>query len=154
MKINGRYLFVGHRSFLLTSNQLRKRKTMTQEEATRSPHQMLLVSPTPQPRSMMSLMAWTVMVWGSSLTKVTIQAWGIPSSGQMIPHSSMWGKQAPMLSFIASVLVLQMVERKNPKLIPARPLEENIMSESEMRIFYESNLPWNKVSTTNHAIGP
>lgn len=121
MKINGRYLFVGHRSFLLTSNQLRKRKTMTQEEATRSPHQMLLVSPTPQPRSMMSLMAWTVMVWGSSLTKVTIQAWGIPSSGQMIPHSSMWGKQAPMLSFIASVLVLQMVERKKPKLIPARP---------------------------------
>ena len=95
---------------------------MTQAEATRSPHQMVLVSPTPQPRSMMSLMACTVMVWGSSLTKVTIQAWGIPSSGQMIPQSSMWGKQAPIESFMASVLVLQMVERKNPKLMPARPV--------------------------------
>ena len=121
MIINGRYLYVGHRSFLLTSSQLRKRNMMTQEEATKSPHQMVLVSHTPQPRSMMSRIAWTVMVWGSSLTKVTIQGWGIPSSGQMMPHSSMWGKQAPIESFIASVLVLQMVERKNPKLIPARP---------------------------------
>ena len=38
-----------------------------------------------------------------------------------MPQSSIWGKQAPMDSFIASMDVLQMVERKNPKLIPARP---------------------------------
>ena len=56
------YVSVGHRSFLLTSNQLRKRKTMTQDEDTRSPHQMLFVSARPQPRSMMSRMAWTVIV--------------------------------------------------------------------------------------------
>ena len=45
----------------------------------------------------------------------------MPSSGQMMPVASMWGKQAPMESFIASMLVSHTVDKKNPKLIPAKP---------------------------------
>ena len=51
----------------------------------------------------------------------------MPSSGQIMPQSSIWGKQAPMESFMASIDVLQMVERKKPKLIPARPASLKIM---------------------------
>ena len=95
---------------------------------------MVLVSPSPQPRSMISRMACTDSVCGSSLTKVTIQGWGIPSSGQMIPQSSMWGKHAPMESFIASMLVSQMVERKNPKLIPAKPDYSDARTRKDYRV--------------------
>ena len=45
----------------------------------------------------------------------------MPSSGQMMPVASMWGKQAPMESFIASMLVSHTVDKKKPKLIPAKP---------------------------------
>ena len=67
------------------------------------------------------LMPWTASVWGNIRATVIIQGLGIPSSGQMIPQSSMCGKQEPIESLMASIEVLQTVERKNPKLIPARP---------------------------------
>ena len=48
----------------------------------------------------------------------------MPSSGQMMPVASMWGKQAPMESFIASMLVSHTVDKKKPKLIPAKPAKK------------------------------
>ena len=59
-------------------------------------------------------------VWGRYQTKDLIQG-GIPSRGQMMPVRSMCGKQAPIAILMASIEVLQMVERKNPKLMPAKP---------------------------------
>ena len=97
-------------------------------------------------------MPWTASVCGNILATVTIHCLGIPSRGQMMPQSNMWGKQEPMESFIASIEVLQTVERKNPKLIPAKP-REGFKSLENVSLKY-SNLPWNKVSTMNQAIGP
>ena len=82
---------------------------------------MLTLCVTPQPRSMMSLMAWTLSVCGSSLANVTIQGWGMPSSGQIIPQSNRWGKHAPIDNFIASIDVLQIVDKKNPNDMPQSP---------------------------------
>ena len=90
------------------------------------PYQILLDWETPQPLNMMSLIPWTASVWGKILATLIIHGRGIPSSGQMMPQSNMWGKQDPMESLIASMELLQTVERKNPKLIPARPDEENM----------------------------
>ena len=98
------------------------------------------------------LMPCTASVWGNIRATVIIHRLGIPSSGQMIPHSNMWGKQEPMESLMASIEVLQTVERKNPKLMPARP-GETWQSLGNIDRTY-SHLPWNNVSTTNHAIGP
>ena len=85
------------------------------------PYQILLDCVMPQPLNMMSLMPWTASVWGNILATVIIHCCGIPSRGQMMPQSNMWGKQEPMESLMASMELLQTVERKNPKLIPARP---------------------------------
>ena len=79
-------------------------------------------------------MPCTASVWGNIRATVIIQGLGIPSSGQMIPQSSMWGKHAPMESFIASMLVSQMVERKNPKLIPAKPDYSDARTRKDYRV--------------------
>ena len=41
----------------------------------------------------------------------------------MIPHKSMRGKQDPIAIFMASMDVLHTVDKKKPKLIPAKPEE-------------------------------
>ena len=45
------------------------------------------------------------------------------SKGQMIPQRSMRGKQDPIAIFMASMDVLHTVDKKKPKLIPAKPKE-------------------------------
>jgi len=90
------------------------------------PYQILFDWAIPQPLNMMSRIPCTASVCGNILATVIIHCRGIPSSGQMMPQSNMWGKQDPMESLIASMELLQTVERKNPKLIPAKPYEENM----------------------------
>ena len=45
------------------------------------------------------------------------------SKGQIIPQRSMSGKQDPIAIFMASMDVLHTVDKKKPKLIPAKPME-------------------------------
>ena len=45
------------------------------------------------------------------------------SKGQIIPQRSMRGKQDPIAIFMASMDVLHTVDKKKPKLIPAKPKE-------------------------------
>ena len=40
----------------------------------------------------------------------------------MIPVNSMWGKHTPIESFKASAELLQTVDKKKPKLMPANPM--------------------------------
>ena len=56
----------------------------------------------------------------------------------MMPQRSMFGKQAPMESFIASIDVLQTVLRKKPNVIPARPKTDKLLkgtTEDKLYIF-------------------
>ena len=62
-------------------------------------------------------------MWGRVLATVIIHLLGIPSRGQRIPHRSRWLRHVPMEILTASAEVLTTVERKNPKLIPAKPME-------------------------------
>ena len=116
--------------FFFTNIQLTVRNASIQAEEIPMPYQILFDWEIPQPLSMMSLIPCTASVWGNILATVIIHCLGIPSSGQMIPQSNMWGKQEPMESLMASMEVLQTVERKNPKLIPAKPCEEKCESVS------------------------
>ena len=45
----------------------------------------------------------------------------VTSRGQKMPVASMCGSVAPMQSLMASMEVLQMVDRNTPKHIPAKP---------------------------------
>jgi hypothetical protein len=69
---------------------------------------------------MISLIPRTEAVWGRNHTRDLIHG-GIPSRGQIMPVKSMCGKQAPIAILMASIEVLQIVERKNPKLMPVKP---------------------------------
>ena len=69
--------------------------------------------------------------------------------GQIIPLSSIRGKQDPIDIFMASMEVLHTVDKKNPKLIPAKPWTQKITIASECKI-----VPWNKVRMINQATGP
>ena len=53
-------------------------------------------------------------VCGSHHTTCLSQGCCMPSSGQTNPHSMITGKNELMASFMASAVVLQMVERKKP----------------------------------------
>ena len=116
--------------FFFTNIQLTVRNASIQAEEIPMPYQILFDWEIPQPLSMMSLIPCTASVCGNILATVIIHCLGIPSSGQMIPQSNMWGKQEPMESLMASMEVLQTVERKNPKLIPAKPCGEKCESVS------------------------
>ena len=51
------------------------------------------------------------------------------SRGQIMPLNSMRGKQEPIDIFIASMEVLQITDKNNPKLIPAKPVKGLIIIE-------------------------
>ena len=53
-----------------------------------------------------------------------IHCLGIPSSGQMIPHSNMWFRQVPMEILIASAEVLQ-TDDVDTHLSQCTKIEEN-----------------------------
>ena len=127
--------------FFFTNIQLTVRNASIQAEDIPMPYQILLDWARPQPLNMMSLIPCTASVWGNILATVTIHGLGIPSSGQMMPQSNMWGKQDPMESLIASMELLQTVERKNPKLIPARPDEEKMSYDCRGECFIRATYP-------------
>ena len=81
-----------------------------------------LVAPKPHPLSMISRIPRTDAVCGKYHTTDLIHG-GIPSRGQIMPVRSMCGKQLPIAILIASMDVLQIVERKKPKLMPAKPMK-------------------------------
>ena len=72
-----------------------------------------------------------------------------------MPVASMWGSVAPMQSLMASMEVLQMVDRNTPKLIPANPGRgERIIGTFFSHDMMISPSPCIRVRTTSQGMGP
>ena len=72
-----------------------------------------------------------------------------------MPVASMWGSVAPMQSLMASMEVLQMVDRNTPKLIPANPGRgERITGTFFSHDMMISPSPCMSVRTTSQGMGP